>query len=330
MADKCKYWLIKNLEDLPKDKTPLVYASKTKDGNTYLEFQDKFTRKTKAMKYTRKTSKNDVQKSSVKEFEDVQDFATVLYGEFISKRDKIASGMHTNRAKRIKAGMDRLQEISEDEYFEECLQPGNEELLVDYKSTKKLHTMRKQVAVRKSMVEDAMHINWRPWQKKVIDIISKEPDTRRVYVVIDPKGGVGKSFLARNYGVLHKDEILSITPGKKQDMLYVASQKLGFKTVFVDVCRGDNTEEDLSYSAIECLKNGYFISMKYESKECYSGPCHVVIFTNKPLDYEKMSMDRWRILFINKDQTVSEFTPEEKPMKPHDSVQMLYATASSN
>lgn len=235
----------------------------------------------------------------------------LLYGTYESSRKRKAETESYNRSKRIKQEVEKASKVSDDEYFEQCF--DEEENLLDYTATIKLKHQRQQIAIRRRMQEDAKQIVWKPWQQQVIDIISREPDSRAIHVVLDPQGGAGKSYLSRNYGVLHKDKILEMAAGRKADMLYVASQKIGYDTIFIDLCRGD-FEEQLSYAAIEALKNGSYISTKYESKQVYGGPVHVVIFTNRPLDYTKLSADRWRILFIKRDQTVKHFVPSEIPM----------------
>lgn len=323
-----KYWLVKGLAALPEDKSQLEYAAKTKDGDTYLMFIDKRTRKNRVMKYCGLTTKDLVCKSSEKEFVDVQDFVTVLHGLFHTKSTKISDTKIHNRAKRIRLAIDQVLDMSEDEFFEDCLADGKEDNLLDYKTIINLKRIKQQVDIRKAMIQDALKIKWKPWQQRIIDIISQKPDSRAVYVVLDPKGGVGKSFFSRNYGLLHKSKVLEMSPGRKQDMLYVASQKVGYDTVLIDMCRGDFKEE-ISYSAIECLKNGRFISTKYESKQIYGGPVHIVIFTNKPLDYKQLSEDRWHILFINRDESVLEFTPKEKPMDLELSDEEMYSVVNT-
>ncbi len=72
----------------------------------------------------------------------------------------------------------------------------------------------------------------------------------------------------------------------------------------------------MSYDSIEQLKNGYFVSTKYESCQCIFNPPVVIIFANFPPNRAKMSEDRWFVMMV-KDvistlSIMEMFEPEER------------------
>lgn len=60
--------------------------------------------------------------------------------------------------------------------------------------------------------------------------------------------------------------------------------------------REDGTQNSfVNFTAIEELKNGTFISTKYNTKRMRGPSPHVVIFANFEPDYTVLSKDRWII-----------------------------------
>lgn len=247
------------------------------------------------------------------------------HGEYTATRKRKAETDQRNRSKKIAKQVDIAMDMSDDEYYDYCKETNDGENLLDYKVTLQLRNMEKQKNIRRILKEEAANIVWKPWQQEVIKVINQTGTDRLIHVVLDPKGGVGKSYLCRNYSILHREKILEMSSGKKADMLYLASQKCGYDTVFLDLCRGDYKEVNgISYTGIEALKNGSFVSTKYESKYIVGLPPHMVIFTNKPLDYDQLSGDRWRIMFVKEDESIINFKPKEYPMCLDISIDEMY------
>ncbi len=139
---------------------------------------------------------------------------------------------------------------------------------------------------------------WRPWQKRVLDIIKSEPDDRSIYWFWEPTGNVGKSYITR---YLMKKENALICGGKAGDIFHQVAKRLedGFdiKIAIMDIPR--TYMGFISYQAIESLKNGFIISGKYEGGQYDFGQCHVICFANEEPNKEAVSVDRWRIIRIN-------------------------------
>lgn len=129
---------------------------------------------------------------------------------------------------------------------------------------------------------------WRPWQAELERELSEEPDDRHIYWVSDEKGGAGKSTFLRYY--INNEELnaTSLT-GKLADMAYAYDSQ---RIVFFDVSRTQAENLDHLMTMAEWLKNGNFVSPKYQSRLKTFSPPHVVFFANVPCPPGKWSADR--------------------------------------
>lgn len=134
--------------------------------------------------------------------------------------------------------------------------------------------------------------NLRPWQKKIIDIISEEPNDRTIHWVYDQEGNNGKTVLCKYMAQKHKAEIFNNACNK--DIAYALSEEP--KICLFDFSR--SLEEYVNYGVLESVKNGLIFSGKYESRTKIFNPPHVIIFANFEPDLSKMSKDRWNIITL--------------------------------
>lgn len=136
------------------------------------------------------------------------------------------------------------------------------------------------------------------WQQDVLDRVSVAPDDREVNYVIDRRGNTGKSKFAK-YMCFHKGAIF-LPWGRTGDILnYVAKN---IKKIYIfDLSRSkpqDWARDDIS-AAIEQIKNGMIVNMKYETVGVTFMPPHVWVFSNQAPNISSMSRDRWRLWEIN-------------------------------
>lgn len=136
------------------------------------------------------------------------------------------------------------------------------------------------------VVEPEVGFEPRPWQKKILELVSQAADDRKIVWVKDTVGNNGKSRLAvhlqRNYNAVQ-------LYGRIQDMAYMYNKE---PIVVIDVPRTQAENMDHLYAFAESLKNGVIISTKYESRRKVFKPPHVIFFTNFCHDPEKWSYDR--------------------------------------
>lgn len=140
--------------------------------------------------------------------------------------------------------------------------------------------------------------NLHPWQAEVLGIINLEPDDRKIYWIVDEKGGAGKTSLCKHICLTHPYEALYVG-GKASDMKYAVTEFIQENNLKIALFDFSRTQEDhISYQGIEEIKNGIFFSGKYESgMQIFDNP-HVFCFANFEPDYTALSEDRWHVINV--------------------------------
>lgn len=137
-----------------------------------------------------------------------------------------------------------------------------------------------------------------PWQAEIVEIIKKGGDDRKVHWYWEEQGMSGKSDFTTHL-CLHNDRIIAVD-GAKNNILYAICQmKRKPEVVIWDIERTPETQDKVSYSAIESIKNGRIFSTKYESGMVLFNKPVIIIFANFHPDENKLSSDRWNINYIN-------------------------------
>ncbi len=141
------------------------------------------------------------------------------------------------------------------------------------------------------------------WQQDVIDICSTTPNDRHIYWFWDESGSKGKSMLIKHLGVNHGALFTSI--GKHADIINLVfnADMESTRVVLFDLPRSNGP--NVSYTAIEMIKNGMICNTKYETGTKFFDAPHIMVFANSPPDTTKLSMDRWIIREITDDDCVS-------------------------
>ncbi len=133
-----------------------------------------------------------------------------------------------------------------------------------------------------------------PFQKEILALVENEPDERSLYWYWSTEGNVGKSSLCKHLCLKHGALIVG---GRHQDAYYAIASMVAKKKpphiVVFDIPRSQGNE--VSYTAIEGIKNGMFCSTKYETSMCLLNPPHVLVFANSHPDKTQLSADRWVI-----------------------------------
>ena len=140
------------------------------------------------------------------------------------------------------------------------------------------------------------HFNLRLWQSALLVELQGEPDDRKLIVYLDEEGGAGKSKFKMFYDSVFPRTSFSYVNGTSKHIKFqIGSLPYDPRVIFIDLPRqgfGDK-EYSTNYSVMEEVKNGSFSSPKYAGVEKNMAPPHIVIFTNNPLAYDKMSHDKW-------------------------------------
>ena len=168
----------------------------------------------------------------------------------------------------------------------------------------------------KKMRQKAESVEWREWQKWFFDKgTNQHISPREVLVVYDPIGNTGKSFLRKMFGVLYPNQTCKLQNGHSKDMFHSAGKVDDLKYVIMDLGRSDCSS--VNYSAIEQIKNGDFDTCKYNNINVCIEPPFFAIFTNFKLDWWSLSLDRWSLLHLNKDNTFKYYKRFDPSMKNH-------------
>jgi len=145
------------------------------------------------------------------------------------------------------------------------------------------------------------------WQKEFIkDLCDEEkpPNHRDVHWYYDKKGNTGKSTLTRWIKSLNNDWYSCTEVNQCKDLAPVILNALesgwaGWGWIF-DLPR-DAEDHKGFYSGIECLKNGEITGTKYKGKTVTFDIPYVVVFANFLPKTYKMSLDRWKIYEIDRE-----------------------------
>lgn len=142
-----------------------------------------------------------------------------------------------------------------------------------------------------------------PGQKKLLKyLILCDPVTcskREIIWIYDPVGGSGKSAFKKY--CQFKKKWAGFTYGATRDILYLVSKFANKRVYFFNLSktRSADVSENELYCALEAIKDGDFLSTKYEPKMVMMNPCHVVVFANHLPNISQMTRDRLRIIKWN-------------------------------
>lgn len=159
------------------------------------------------------------------------------------------------------------------------------------KPLKRLEEEVQMKTMRDKLLKQYEGIKWNKLQQKILDILVENVDNRKVHWFYDEYGNSGKSFISK-YLQLTRDTYY-ITGGKQNDILYGYE---GQQLVIIDLARtyADNLEH--IYTIIENLKNGQYLSTKYETKQKLFEIPYIMVMANFKPDKTRLSNDRWDII----------------------------------
>lgn len=134
----------------------------------------------------------------------------------------------------------------------------------------------------------------RPWQRQLELQLDGEPHERRIKFVVDEAGNSGKSWFKRYYALKHPNDVQMLSIGKRDDIAHALDPRR--RTFLLDVPRG--SMEYLQYSILEMIKDQVVFSPKYDSQtKILESPAHVVVFSNEHPDMDKLTRDRYEIIY---------------------------------
>lgn len=157
-----------------------------------------------------------------------------------------------------------------------------------------------------------MNINFRPWQNAVVELC-KTYDKRKIYVIIDKCGNIGKSTLCTYIRCHGWGRIIPPLNDAKDIMQMVCC--MGESPAYlIDMPRAlDKKKLNQMYTAIEIIKSGYAFDTRYTFKELIFNIPAIIVFTNEVPDQKLLSMDRWELLTVV-DNNLTNFLDETESL----------------
>lgn len=147
-----------------------------------------------------------------------------------------------------------------------------------------------------------------PWQAECLDRLLQEPDDRTINYIIDTKGHAGKSKFCK-YMAFHHGALF-LPWGKTGDILnYVCKNKDAGMFLF-DLSRSkpqDWARDDIS-AAMEQIKNGMVVNLKFDTFGIMFDPPHVWAYSNQPPNLSSMSADRWKLWTVDENKQLIPWT----------------------
>lgn len=167
-----------------------------------------------------------------------------------------------------------------------------------YKYCTKENTRIGSVHIKGYQIPKPIITEFKEWQTNLLEKIKLEPDPRKIYWIVDPVGGQGKTTFCKHLVSTRSDTIYIC--GKASDMKYGIASWLETKKMniaLLDYTR--SLENFISYEGIESVKNGIYYNTKYESKMVIFDVPHVICFSNFEPNLDMLSKDRWEVITLS-------------------------------
>lgn len=146
-----------------------------------------------------------------------------------------------------------------------------------------------------------------PWQQAIADS-GKEYDSRRIDLVLDKSGNLGKSTLCA-YLRTHKLGRGIPFMNDYKDLLRMVMDMPKAPLYIVDMPRAISKERLFQlWSAIETVKSGYAFDDRYHFREEDFDRPRIWVFTNSEPDLTMLSADMWRFWEVTPLRTLQEIT----------------------
>lgn len=131
------------------------------------------------------------------------------------------------------------------------------------------------------------------WQKVLLATVRDNPDNRTMIWVCDKVGNNGKTKFCKY--LCFKENAVGLTYGHSNDILNLVSKMPGRSVYIWNLTRAKpaNLSELDLYAAMESVKDGFFVNMKYETKQILMNPPHVIVLANHWPQHQQISADRW-------------------------------------
>jgi len=138
-----------------------------------------------------------------------------------------------------------------------------------------------------------------PWESIILNILKEPADDRTFYWIWEPNGCAGKTTFQKY--IFQNFENVVVLSGKSTDMKngiiqFIEKNNETPDIVLINIPRSNI--DFVSYEGLECIKDMFFFSGKYEGGMVCGKPPHLFIFANEKPPDDKLSSDRLKVFKI--------------------------------
>ena len=177
---------------------------------------------------------------------------------------------------------------------------------------RKEHAEALELFEKHGQVKDVKPVEWRPWQKGVLEYINN-PTQRRIIWVVGGRGDEGKSFfqdrIEEQYG-MHRVCAMDFTESSR-NLLDCMRKEVDIITTDIflfNIERGVHMGY-IEYPLLEKIKDGRAVAGKFKTKKMrFKTPNVIIVFANKYPENSELSPDRWLIFKINSKMQLEDVT----------------------
>lgn len=146
--------------------------------------------------------------------------------------------------------------------------------------------------------------DWKPWQQAIFDSLGTQDD-RIVNVLVDTVGGIGKSKVLK-WALWKRLAKMVPAVGDAKDIIQAVCSMGASPAYLIDLPRTGESEIHMRsiWKAVEQVKNGVVIDLRYKYTQLIMGSPVVWVFTNEEPNLSLLSTDRWRFWSVKDDRLV--------------------------
>jgi hypothetical protein len=144
---------------------------------------------------------------------------------------------------------------------------------------------------------------WKPWQKRLLELLAEAPNPKTLLVVVDPEGQTGKTFFAQTYKLAFPEKTLILNCSKKFEIICITKQNPDKEIIFLD--RNENEAKRKLH------KNTHTTISEIE----FQKPVHFVLFSNQHLNYNLLPNQNYHVMTLEKSKINSEINWTEHDHK---------------
>lgn len=154
-----------------------------------------------------------------------------------------------------------------------------------------------------SALDKYKNLKLKPWEEHIKILLDNQSD-REILILVDEKGGLGKTTYAK---YLVSNHIMEYIPqmNSPKDYMHVAYAKKNANGYVIDLCMGQNFHKKFDgnwqatfFNALEQMKNGFLYDERNNWKECWTDSKKILVLMNQYPERGHIADDRMRVVHV--------------------------------